>query len=60
MVLNDKLYVTNASSKAVTVYDTATNAYVASIAVGKTVEKIVAAKWEIICHQMVRMVAEIK
>lgn len=43
VVLNDKLYVTNAVSNAVTVYNTTTNAYIASIAVGKTVEKIVTA-----------------
>lgn len=43
VVLNDKLYVTNAISKAVTVYDAKTFAYIASIPVGKTVEKIVTA-----------------
>lgn len=43
VVLKDRLYVTNAVSKAVTVYNTTTNAYVASITIGKTVEKIVTA-----------------
>ena len=43
VVLNDKLYVTNAISKAVTVYNITTNAYITSIPVGKTVEKIVTA-----------------
>jgi YVTN family beta-propeller protein len=43
VVLNDKLYVTNAVSKAVTVYDTKTYAYIATIAVNKTSEKIVTA-----------------
>jgi YVTN family beta-propeller protein len=41
--LNGKLYVTNAGSKAVTVYDAKTYAYVATIAVDATSEKIVAA-----------------
>lgn len=40
-VLNGKLYVTNSSSKAVTVYDAKSYAYLASIPVGKTVEKII-------------------
>jgi YVTN family beta-propeller protein len=43
VVLNDKLYVTNAISKAVTIYDAKTYAYVASIPLNKTAEKIVAA-----------------
>ena len=43
VVLNDKLYVTNAISKAVTVYDAKTYAYITSIPLNKTAEKIVAA-----------------
>lgn len=43
VVLNDKLYVTNSISKAVTVYDAKTYAYIASIPLNKTAEKIVAA-----------------
>lgn len=43
VVLNDKLYVTNAISKAVTVYDAKTYAYLTSISLNKTAEKIVAA-----------------
>lgn len=43
VVLNDKLYVTNSISKAVTVYDAKTFAYVTSITIGKTSEKIVTA-----------------
>jgi YVTN family beta-propeller protein len=43
VVLNGKLYVTNAISKAITIYDATTYAYIASIPVGKTVEKIVIA-----------------
>ncbi|WP_289662712.1 YncE family protein [Flavobacterium panacagri] len=43
VVLNDKLYVTNAISKAVTVYDAKTYAYLNSISIGKTSEKIVTA-----------------
>jgi YVTN family beta-propeller protein len=43
VVLNGKLYVTNATSEAVTVYDASTYAYISSIPVSKTVEKIVAA-----------------
>lgn len=43
VVLNDKLYVTNAISNAVTIYDAKTYAYIASIPVGKTTEKIVVA-----------------
>lgn len=43
VVLNDKLYVTNAITKAVTVYDAKTYAYIASIPLNKTAEKIVAA-----------------
>lgn len=43
VVLNDKLYVTNSISQAVTVYDAKTYAYVATIALGKTAEKIVTA-----------------
>ncbi len=42
-VLNGKLYVTNSISKEVTVYDAKTYAYLASIPVGKTVEKIISA-----------------
>lgn len=43
VVLNDKLYVTNSISKAVTVYDAKTFAYIASIPLNKTAERIVAA-----------------
>jgi len=43
VVLNDKLYVTNSISKAVTVYDAKTYAYINSIALNKTAEKIIAA-----------------
>ncbi|MFB9108206.1 YncE family protein [Flavobacterium gyeonganense] len=43
VVLNNKLYVTNAISEAVTIYDATTYAYIASIPVNKTVEKIVTA-----------------
>lgn len=43
VVFNDKLYVTNAISKAVTVYDAKTYAYLASIPLNKTAERIVAA-----------------
>jgi YVTN family beta-propeller protein len=43
VVLNGKLYVTNAISKAVTVYDANTYAYVLSIPLNKTAEKIVSA-----------------
>lgn len=43
VVLNNKLYVTNAISEAVTIYDATTYAYIASIPVNKTVEKIVVA-----------------
>ncbi|MCI9844084.1 YncE family protein [Flavobacterium pectinovorum] len=43
VVLNNKLYVTNALSNAVTVYDAKTYAYSNSISVEKTVEKIVVA-----------------
>lgn len=43
VVLNNKLYVTNAISKAVTVYDATTYAYVASIPLNKTADKIAAA-----------------
>ena len=43
VVLNDKLYVTNSISKAVTVYDTKSYAYVTSIPLNKTAEKIVTA-----------------
>lgn len=43
VVLNGKLYVTNATSQAVTVYDASTYAYITSIALNKTAEKIVAA-----------------
>lgn len=43
IVLNDKLYVTNSISNAVTVYDAKTYAYITSIPVDKTVEKIVTA-----------------
>ncbi|MEO7977432.1 DUF5074 domain-containing protein [Flavobacterium sp.] len=43
VVLNNKLYVTNAISEAVTVYDATTYAYIASIPVNKTIEKIVVA-----------------
>lgn len=41
--LNGKLYVTNAISKAVTVYDANSYAYITSIPVNKTVEKIIKA-----------------
>lgn len=43
VVLNNKLYVTNAISNAITVYDATTYTYITSIPVGKTVEKIVVA-----------------
>ncbi|NGY38501.1 hypothetical protein FQU23_013385 [Flavobacterium sp. XN-5] len=43
VALNGKLYVTNSSSKAVTVYDAKTFTYVETIAIGKTTEKIVTA-----------------
>lgn len=43
VVLNDKLYVTNSISRAVTVYDAKTFAYIASIPLNKTAERIVAA-----------------
>lgn len=43
VVLNDKLYVTNSISKAVTIYDAKTFAYIASIPLNKTAERIVAA-----------------
>ena len=43
VVLNDKLYVTNSISKAVTVYDAKSYAYVTSIPLNKTAEKIVTA-----------------
>lgn len=38
-----KLYVTNAGSEEITVYDTNTYAYITTIAIGKTVERIVSA-----------------
>lgn len=47
VVVNDKLYVTNSISQAVTVYDAKTYAYITSIALGKTAEKIVAANGKI-------------
>lgn len=43
IVVNDKLYVTNAISEAVTVYDAKTYAYITSIPVNNTVERIVTA-----------------
>lgn len=43
VVLNGKLYVTNAISNAVTVYDATNYTYLASIAINKTSERIVAA-----------------
>lgn len=43
VVLNGKLYVTNSSSKAVTVYDAKTFTYLQTIAIGKTAEKIITA-----------------
>ncbi|MEO8535734.1 MAG: DUF5074 domain-containing protein [Flavobacterium sp.] len=43
VVLNDKLYVTNAISNAVTVYDAKTYAFIISIPLNKTAEKIIAA-----------------
>ncbi|UFH46253.1 hypothetical protein LNP27_14175 [Flavobacterium galactosidilyticum] len=43
VVLNGKLYVTNSISKAVTVYDAKTFAYLQTIAIGKTSEKIITA-----------------
>ncbi|MGA9639534.1 YncE family protein [Flavobacterium sp.] len=43
LVLNGKLYVTNAISNAITVYDATTYDYIASIPLNKTAEKIVAA-----------------
>ena len=43
VVLNGKLYVTNAISEAITVYDATTFAYLSSISIDKTAEKIVAA-----------------
>ncbi|CAD0008291.1 YncE family protein [Flavobacterium chungangense] len=43
VVLNNKLYVTNAISNAVTVYNATTYAYITSISLNKTAEKIVAA-----------------
>lgn len=43
LVLNGKLYVTNAISEAITVYDATTFAYISSISIDKTVERIVAA-----------------
>ncbi|QDW18663.1 YncE family protein [Flavobacterium sp. KBS0721] len=43
VVLNDKLYVTNSLSNAVTVYNAKTYVYLASIPLGKTAEKIIAA-----------------
>lgn len=43
VVLNGKLYVTNAISKAVTVYDAATFAYISTIPIDKKVERIVVA-----------------
>ena len=41
--LNGKLYVTNAVSQAVTVYDANTYAYITSVEIHKTVEKIITA-----------------
>ena len=43
VVLEGKLYVTNSISKAVTIYDAKTYAYLGSIAINKTSEKIVSA-----------------
>lgn len=43
VVLNGKLYVTNAISEAITVYDATTFAYISTISIDKTVERIVAA-----------------
>ena len=43
VVLNGKLYVTNSSSKAVTVYDAKTFTYLQTIAIDKTAEKIITA-----------------
>ena len=43
VVLNGKLYVTNAKTKAVTVYDAKTFAYLETILINKTSEKIVTA-----------------
>ncbi|MCW2120956.1 YncE family protein [Flavobacterium sp. 7A] len=43
VVLNGKLYVTNATSKAITIYDATTFSYIASIELNKTAEKIVTA-----------------
>ena len=45
--LNGKLYVTNAISKAVTVYDANNFTYIASIPVNKTVERIIKANGKI-------------
>ena len=43
VVLNGKLYVTNAGTKAVTVYDAKTFTYLQTITIGKTTEKIITA-----------------
>jgi hypothetical protein len=43
VALNGKLYVTNSGTKAVTVYDAKTFAYIQTIAIGKTSEKIITA-----------------
>ena len=43
VVLNGKLYVTNASTKAVTVYDAKTFTHLQTITIGKTTEKIITA-----------------
>ncbi len=43
VVLIGKIYVTNSSSKAVTVYDAKTFTYLHTIAIGKTAEKIITA-----------------
>ncbi|MEC5166200.1 hypothetical protein RCH18_001936 [Flavobacterium sp. PL11] len=43
VVLNGKLYVTNSSSKSLTVYDAKTFSYLETISIGKTTEKIITA-----------------
>ena len=43
VVLNNKLYVTNAKTKAVTVYDAKTYSYLETIVINKTSEKIITA-----------------